>query len=190
MTDSTIPHNAPSEPTVSLLRLKAATAAKLGQHARGEIHYELLADSDHRALFLRLTSSDGGGNFSPELVPFIRIQTLVTDLPDSPVPSRVFRPCFRGRSQNNAGFLCCLLRAEGLLTSTEGKMYQHRVVGDWSAWAAETLPMPGELIELPLSLVGDALPLDTPASAPVSRRRRNKLPQGESGEQGDACAAQ
>ena len=179
-----IHHNTPVEPAVPLLCLKAGTAAKLGQHAHGTIHYELLTDTSRQTLLLRLTRNEGGGNFSLELLPFVRVQALADGLPpDSPVPSRVFRSCFRGRSQNNAGFLCCLLRAEGLLASVDGKLYQHRVVGDWPAWAAATLRLHGEPAELPVSLVGDALPLDTPA--PVTPRRGRRKTQPEETEDAD-----
>ena len=180
----TITNDTPAAPAIPLLRLKAGAAAKLGEHAHGAIHYELLADSGRQTLLLRLTRNEGGGNHSLELVPFTRVQALADGLPpDSPVPSRVFRSCFRGRSQNNAGFLCCLLRAEGLLTSVQGKLYQHRVSGDWPAWAAETLRQHGEPAELPASLVGDALPLDTPA--PVTPRRGRRKAQPEETEDAD-----
>jgi len=174
------------EPTLTLLRLKSGKAPKLGQHAHGAIHYELLTDPSRQTLLLRLAGNDGGGNYSPELLPFARVQMVAAGLPpDSPVPSRVFRSCFRGRSQNNAGFACCLLRAEGLLLPVEGKRYQHRVVGDWENWVTQTLALSGEPAELPLSLVGDALPVDTAAPQPVRRGRRKTEP----AEAEDACAA-
>lgn len=182
----TLPHDIPAAPAIPLLCLKAGAAPKLGQHAHGTIHYELLADTDRQTLLLRLTRNEGGGNHSLELVPFTRVQAVADGLPpDSPVPSRVFRSCFRGRSQNNAGFLCCLLRTEGLLASVEGKLYQHRVIGNWSAWAADTLRLPGEIAELPAGLVGDALPLDTPS--PVTPRRGRRKAHTEETE--DARAA-
>ena len=166
--------NTTPEQTISLLRLKAATAPKLGQNAGGSIHYELLADTTRQVLMLRLTRNDGGGNFSPEAIPFSRVQAVAEALPPgSCVPSRVFRSCHRGRSQNNQGFLCCLLRTEGLLGPVEGKLYQHRVTGDWPAWAADMLGQPGEPSELPVTLLGDALPLDTPAPG-LPRRGRSR----------------
>lgn len=170
--------------TVPLLRLKAATAAKLGQNAGGAIHYEVLADTARQVLLLRLTRNDGGGNFSPEAVPFCRVQAVADALPpDTPVHSRVFRSCHRGRSQNNQGFLCCLLRAEGLLGPVDGKLYQHRVTGDWPAWAADMLCQPGEAAELPAILLADALPLDTPA--PVTPRRGRRKAQTEDADDAD-----
>lgn len=173
-----------AEPTVTLLRLKTGAAPKLGQHAHGAIHYELLADTNRQTLLLRLTSNDGGGNHSLELVPFARVQAIVAGLPaDAAVPSRVFRSCFRGKSQNNAGFACCLLRAEGLLTPVDGKRYQHKVVGDWENWVNQTMALTSEPVEVPLSLVGDALPVDTPA--PVRRSKRKTQPE----ETEDACPA-
>lgn len=176
----------PAAPTVTLLRLKTGAAPKLGQHAHGAIHYELLADTNRQTLLLRLTGNDGGGNHSLELVPFSRVQAIVAGLPpDSPVPSRVFRSSFRGRSQNNAGFCCLALRAEGLLFPVEGKRYQHKVAGDWENWATQTLALTGEPVDLPVSLVGDALPVDTPAQLPVRRGKRKTQPE----EAEDACPA-
>lgn len=175
------------EQQVALLRLKTGSAPKLGQHAAGAIHYEVLADAGRQVLLLRLTRNDSGGNFSPEAIPFSRVQAVADALPpESPVPSRLFRSCHRGRSQNNPGFLCCLLRAEGLLGAVEGKLYEHRVTGDWPAWAAAMLGQPSEPAELPVSLVADALPLDTPA--PLSRRRRHGRAKDD--EADDACPAQ
>lgn len=183
----TIPHNLSAESIIPLLSLKAGRAVKLGQHSNGVIHYELLADAGRQSLLLRLTRNEGGGNFSPELVPFARVQAIVSGLPsDSPVASRVFRTCFRGRSQNNAGFCCCLLRAEGLLAPIEGKRYQHRVTGDWSAWAERILALPGSSIELPGSQAEDALPQDTPVPVP-GRRGRHKAQRREEAE--DDCLA-
>lgn len=176
----------PAEPGVTLLRLKTGAAPKLGQHAHGAIHYELLADTNRQTLLLRLTGNDGGGNHSLELVPFSRVQAIVAGLPaDAAVPFRVFRSCFRGKSQNNAGFACCLLRAEGLLTSVDGKRYQHKVAGDWENWASQALALSGETVDLAVSLVGDALPVDTPALLPVRRGKRKTQPE----EAEDACPA-
>lgn len=182
----TKPHDTKVEPTIPLFCLKTGTAPKLGQHAQGAIHYELLTDADRQTLLLRLTGNDGGGNHSPEPVPFSRVQAIVAGLPpDSPVPSRVFRSCFRGRSQNNAGFCCLALRAEGLLLPIEGKRYQHKVAGDWANWATQTLALPGEPTELAVSLVGDALPVDTPAPVPMRRGKRKTQPEDAE----DACLA-
>ena len=164
--------NTNPEPTISLLRLKAATAPKLGQNAGGSIHYEVLADTARQVLLLRLTRNESGGNFSPEAIPFSRVQAVADALPPgSPVPSRVFRSCYRGRSQNNQGFLCCLLRAEGLLGPVEGKLYQHHVTGDWPAWAADMLRQPGEPAELPLSEphAASATTATAPTASPMAR---------------------
>lgn len=178
--------NTTPEQTIPLLRLKAATAPKLGQNAGGSIHYEVLADTARQVLLLRLTQNESGGNFSPEAVPFSRVQAVADALPPgSPVPSRVFRSCCRGRSQNNQGFLCCLLRAEGLLGPVEGKLYQHHVTGDWPAWAADMLRQPGEPAELPGPLLADVLPLDTPAPG-LPRRGRGRTRHDEAD---DACPA-
>lgn len=183
-------HNTPEvptpEPTIPLLCLKSGIANKLGRNGHGEIHYEILTNTSRKMLFLRLTQNTGGGNHSQELVPFSRAQAVVASIPpDAPIPSRVFRSCFKGRSQNNAGFYCLALRAEGLLAPVEGNRYAHQLAGDWENWVTQTLALNGEPVDLPVSLAGETSAEESTAPS-QTRRGKRKIAQGETD---DACAA-
>ena len=174
-------------PGIPFLRLKTGSAAKLGARSQGAVAYEVLTDLERRQIHLRLTANSGGGNHSLEAVPFATVQSIVNGLEaGAPFASRVFRGAFRGGSQNNPGFLACLLRTEGLLAAAEGKAFQHVVSGDWSAWADALLTQPGEAVELPLKLAQAALPADTAAPSLPGRRGRRKSRVEEAD---DACAA-
>ena len=176
---ATINPTPPAEPIKeTYLCLKTASANKLGQRATGQIHYQLLTDVEKRQVYLRITQNDGGGYHSRECVPFDKVQAAVSSLnTDMPFPSKVFKDCFHGQSQNNSGFLACILRAEGLLVSIPDKVHLHRCDGDWTAWAASLLEQPGEPVEI---VVGKgtssaeitlAVPADTPLAEPMTSRK-------------------
>ncbi len=179
--------------TETYLCLKSASAPKLGQHATGRIHYQLLTDPERRQLFIRITQNDGAGYFSKELVPFDKVQAAVADLDaEQPFPSKVLKFSFRGASQNNSGFLACAMRAEGLLTSIPDKVHLHRRHGDWAAWASACLEQPGEPMEIAVSggktaaSAAVTLPVDTAAPMPKKPRKDQRGHKHEAVETGDA----
>lgn len=80
-----------TEPTHTYLQLKVATAAKLGQRAKGGITYAVLADADKQALYLTITANSGGGYFSRDIVPMATVERclpedtrLITKQEDAP----------------------------------------------------------------------------------------------------------
>lgn len=129
--------------------LKTATASKIGKQAHGGLSYHLLSDVDRHGLHVAITGNDGGGYFSREIVPFIKVKACLTHwVAGKPFPSKVFRGAFVGRSSNNAGFLAAILRTEGLLAQAPDMETQHVMAGDWNDWQTLLLAEPGQMIEI------------------------------------------
>lgn len=128
--------------------LKSAKAMKLGKHAEGGIHYQILTDNQRHDLSLKIVGNEGGGYFSKEVVAFGNVEACLAAHPqDQPFPSKLLQTAFAGRSSNNAGFLVAILRAEGLLALAPDTEGRHVISGDWAAWKASVLAEPGQPIE-------------------------------------------
>jgi len=149
--------------------LKDATAKKLGKRSEGTISYRLLADAGRQSLFIAITGNENGGYFSRERVPFQKVRECLKIFSGKPFPSKALRDAFFGRSSNNPGFLAAALSAESLISgdAVEG---QNKAIGDWSAWEAAILALPGSLLEADaapaLPQADDAVPDHTPAAEP------------------------
>ncbi|MCD2515509.1 hypothetical protein LQ564_04200 [Massilia sp. G4R7] len=152
-TDTTSIGDVPAETTgASGLRpcwlLKSAKANKLGKHAEGGIHYQILTDSQRQDPSFRIVGNEGGGYFSKEVVAFGNVEAcLATHPQEQPFPSKLLQTAFTGRSSNNAGFLAAILRAEGLLTLAPDTEGRHVISGDWAAWKASVLAEQGQPVE-------------------------------------------
>ena len=133
------------------LRLKIDEARKNGEYSTGAIRYQLLCDADHQTLSVQLLDNLGGsGVFSKEIVPWTKVLACIEACdPTVPVRAKQFRPAFKGGSNNNAGFLCAVLRHEELLLATAVSPFQHLIHGDWMAWAQVQLQQPGEALTEP-----------------------------------------
>jgi len=128
--------------------LKSAKANKLGKHAEGGIHYQILTDSQHQAPSFKIVGNDGGGYFSKEVVGFGSLEACLAAHPqDQPFPTKLLQAAFAGRSSNNAGFLAAILRAEGLLALAPDTEGRHVISGNWAAWKASVLAEPGQPVE-------------------------------------------
>jgi hypothetical protein len=131
------------------LLLKAARALKLGKHAEGGIHYQILTDGARQDLMFKIVRNDGGGYYSKEVLAFSRVETCLAQHPQNqPFPSKLLQAAFTGRSSNNAGFLAAILRAEGLLALAPDTEGRHVISGDWPGWKALMLSEPGEPVDI------------------------------------------
>jgi hypothetical protein len=133
------------EQTLNYVSLKLATARKTSQRAMGEITYRILCDEQRERLFITIVSNNGGGYFSKEVVPFDGVERCLAAYTEGkPMPAKVLRTAFVGKSVNNAGFLAAILRAEGLLAGVPDAVHQHQIAGDWTDWKEIMLCADGE----------------------------------------------
>jgi hypothetical protein len=145
------------------LLLRSGTAKKLGKQSKGSIGYQLLTDGARKEVWLAITANDGGGYFSYEGVSLASVQTCISDIkPEQSFPSKLLQTAFTGRSSNNAGFLAAILREEALLELAPGTEGKHILSGDWAAWKAAVLALPGTPAE-----ITDIRPATTPVTSPV-----------------------
>ncbi len=124
-----------STPAGEINIIKQASAQKLSPKNPGTIQYEIGHHSDSQSLFLRISDNDSGGYFSREWIAIPEIRAVLISLEeDRPFKSTVMRDLFQGGSSNNPGFLCAVLRAEGVLTPAPDSLYLHmkgHPVDDW-----------------------------------------------------------
>lgn len=133
------------EQALNYVSLKLATARKTSQRATGDITYRVLCDEQREQLFITIVSNDGGGYFSKEIVPFDGVERCLAAYSEGkPLPAKVLRDAFVGKSVNNAGFLAAILRAEGLLAGVPDAVHQHHVAGNWPNWKETMLCADGE----------------------------------------------
>jgi len=155
----------------TLYHLRSGSAPKLGQRSEGQVHFDLLTDQKNSELYIRLSANDGGGYFSREEIPFARVRAVVAEFSGSQAfPSKVFAGAFIGRSQNNPGFLACICRAQGLITSVPGNAHLHQLAGDWSQWEKACLALPG----VPLHVETPVEPVAVPAKISKKEARANR----------------
>lgn len=134
------------------LSLKLAQASKTGQRSTGKISYRVLADELHQDLFITIVGNEGGGWFSNEIIPLLRIESVFESYEaDKPLPSKVFTRAFNSKSANNAGFLVAVLRAEGLLTAAAEGSRLHLVTDEWELWKSMMLTETGEVYVPPVA---------------------------------------
>ena len=96
--------------------ISSTPSKKLGQHSVGILNYHVVADNDRRGLLIAVTKNEGGGYFSRERVSFRAITTCLEKYKSGvPFVSKVLKDVFVSKSANNAGFLCAVLHALGLL---------------------------------------------------------------------------
>ena len=157
-------------PAPAYLALKTDTAQKLGRTGGG-ITFKVLADPERQQLFLTIVGNDGGGYYSREVVAFDAVEACLPVDRAQPLAAKAFAPAFVGRSSNNPGFMAAILRAEGLLVGVEDKPHQHLVAGDWAAWRATLLALPGEPYAPPVK--------EVPAAGAPPEMTQQDIPGGE-----------
>ena len=166
---------------IEYLSLKLSQAPKAGLHAKGQVSYRVLSDVDRQQLFLTLVGNEGGGWFSTEIVPLVRVEAALAESPDDgkPLPSSALRHAFVSRSVNNAGFLAAVLRAEGLFEPSIEAPSRHVRGEDWDTWKQVMLSEPGDPYT-PEAKKQAALPAKGVAldNSPSDGKKRKKVPSG------------
>lgn len=167
---------------IQFLRVKTDTAPKTSLNAKGGVTYALLKDEASKEAYFCLLSNNGGGYFSREAVPFEAIRRCLTGVDaERPIPAKVFRSAFVGRSVNNAGFLMHALRHEQLLQPSPDAAHLHVLGKNWEAWKAAVLSQPGEPFELPDARKADPASTEngTDEKLSVSAKKAKKSKKGD-----------
>lgn len=171
----------------SFFTLRTGSAAKLGQRAEGRVHFELVTDGTQ--LFIRLVGNDGGGYFGRDAVPFSRIRAAMAELEEGQgFASKALRDCFVSRSANNAGFLACVLRAEGLLTAAPASAHLHQVCGQWDDWEQACLNLQGAVLSTDGPLAPERAAVKTNKKGGIGRRKAG-LTDADAEATGENCNA-
>ena len=122
----------PIDPIQILVRY---TASKLSPRSEGLIFYAIGRHEVSGELFLKITGNQGGGLHSKEWIELSAVDEILQLLPaDKPFKSSVMKRLFKSGSANNAGFLCAILRSDGmkLLKKADGNPMLHELVADYS----------------------------------------------------------
>ena len=128
--------------TTTYLLIKTERARKTGE---GSITYAVLKDAETQNVYFTLLANDGSGQFSPEIVPFEKLEHCLAKVDGKkPVPAKLFAPAFVGRSANNAGFLMAAMRQELLVLPTVDASHLHAVSGNWDEWKRKILAQEGQ----------------------------------------------
>lgn len=174
------------------LLIESGAAPKTGLYSGGAVRYQLLTDNFHSDLFIAITGNDGGsGYFSREAVPFQKLMDCIASHPlDQPLPSKIFAPAYEGRSANNPGFCCAILRHLKLLAAYQDKPFKHLLTGDWGLWRdvklleptqpldSNTLPVPKHQAQpstLPAERASGPVSDQAPDPSEASLSKRQKL---------------
>jgi hypothetical protein len=129
--------------------VKTGTAYKIGKRSLGTVSYRLLSDMERQNLNINITSNEGGGYFSREILPLAKVKDCLTSAAkDKPFSSKLFKDAFVGRSANNAGFLTAILYGEGVLIRAPNTQSLYVLGEDWDSWTSTMLELEGERIEI------------------------------------------
>ena len=110
---------APEPAPVMVTVVRTGHAPKLNPaRSGGAITYQVgrIDGVGEPGVVLRLKDNEGGGQFSREWIPFERLRTCFSPavLTGQPFKAHALDSAFIGKSSTNAGFLCAVIRAEGL----------------------------------------------------------------------------
>ena len=128
------------QPVQKYLSLKTGKANKIGQLSKGVIHYRILTDQTHQALYFIITGNEEEGYYSKEVVPLEKVEQCLEGIKaNAPIASKLFKKAFLGQSNNNAAFLAAILRTEKLIAPVTDAVRKHALQSGWSAWKADML---------------------------------------------------
>lgn len=112
---------------------------KLSPKTKNHVFFEVAVSEDDNALYLRLSSNEGGGLHSKEWIKIDSVFELLEQQDNRPFKSTVFKSVFKGASANNAAFLAASIRAEGLglIGPSDKSVFLHVVVADYAERKAQ-----------------------------------------------------
>lgn len=107
-TKNTTAKSAPSAKTLRII--KAGNCSTISGKSSLQYH---VACNHEGAIYLRVTSNNGGGFFNPEWVAYAAIVAALEAT--EAITSPVLRGVFQGRSSNNPAFMMSVLLQEGIV---------------------------------------------------------------------------
>lgn len=108
LTKNTTAKSASSAQTLRII--KAGNCSTISGKSNLQYH---VACNDEGAIYIRVTSNNGGGFFNPEWVAYAAIVAALQST--EAITSPVLRGVFRGRSANNPAFMMSVLLQEGIV---------------------------------------------------------------------------
>lgn len=124
--------------------LKREHARKLSPRGEGDIIY--MVGVFEGKIHLRIVDNGSGGRHSKEWVPLdaIRQKTTASMRAGNAFKSSSFTEFFKGRSNNNSGFLVAILRKEGVFVADKEKPHLTRLASAeaFGVWEKDILNMP------------------------------------------------
>ena len=139
---SDIPEEGGTPAPVMVTVVRTAEALKLNP-ARGGGGITYQVGRIDKEAYLRLKENDGGGQFSREWVPFERLRTCFSPavLTGQPFKASALSSggAFVGKSSTNAGFMCAVIRAEGLAYEDTEHRGMSLLNGGFDTWVQGVL---------------------------------------------------
>ena len=121
--------------------IRTAEARKLNPARGGRVTYQI--GHIDKEVYLRLKENDGGGQFSREWVPFERLRNCFSPavLTGQPFKASALSSggVFVGRSSTTAGFMCAVIRAEGLAYEDTEHRGMSLLNGGFDTWVQGVL---------------------------------------------------
>lgn len=128
---------------------KSTLTYNIGANAAAEIQFQLLAN-------------DGGGYFNNDWIPFIGIQEVLDQLPNSQeITSGTMRSIYPSKSTNSPGFLLAVLKSIGIVQTSKSNPRCYELL-DSTAFMAEV----NELLE-----TSPDIAMAATANATVTRKK-------------------
>ena len=101
----------------SITILKTASCPSLS--GKSTLTYNIGANATSEIQF-QLVTNDGGGYFNDDWIPYIGIQEVLSQLPNSQeITSGTLRPIYPSKSTNSPGFMLAVLKSLGLVQTSQ-----------------------------------------------------------------------
>ena len=139
--------------TQAMRIIKAGSCSTIS--GKSTLHYHIACNQED-ALYVRVTSNNGGGFFNPEWVGYTEIISTLQGMSE-PITSNALRCVFQGKSANNPAFLMAILMQEGIVIANPD--YQRAyLVADNSAFIQAMQKLMQSDIKIKDALASDEVP--------------------------------
>jgi hypothetical protein len=90
---------------------------KLSARGMGDLEYELGSNNITGQACIRISGNASSGAFNAKWIDLEDIRKLIDTSGESSFKAVLFQPLYKGQSSNNHGYLCAILKAEGILNT-------------------------------------------------------------------------